>query len=309
MTFSELIPLLASILNFLLTLFVFTRDRRATVNRVYLLWGASLTVWNLGTYFMFTVPPKQEYYSEALFWAKFLQFGVIFLPRSGLFHLGLLIARIPSGRIIPMLYTLHVMLALTNFTSFFVEGVTNVTTYAWYSVGGPGFWFFTAMYVFLTWATMIILYRRLKFLPPLQRGRVKSLIWACGILIFFGNNDILPILRIYVYPGTHKLIYPLGSLAAIFYGIVAAHSILQHQLLDIHITLGRAAANIVRLSFVLLICVMLLLVAQSFFPHPDAPVRFFITILVFMVSAVAGFNFFPRLFGSGSDVLERRITW
>jgi signal transduction histidine kinase len=305
MRFSEIIPLLASILNFLLTLFVFTRDRRATINRVYLLWGVSLTVWNLGTFFMFTVPPKQEYYSEALFWAKFLQFGVIFLPIS-LFHLGLLIARVRPGRMIPLLYALHVILALTNFTSFFVQDVHNVT-YAWYSVGGPGFWFFTAVYVFETWATMIILYRKLKFLPPLQRGRVKSLIWACGILIFFGNNDILPIFSIYQYPGTKTLIYPLGSLAAIFYGIIAAHSILQHQLLDIHITLGRVAANVVRLSFVFLICMMLLLIAQSFFPAQMPRSGFFVTMAVFMVSAAVASNFFPRLFGSGSDALERRI--
>src|SRR5580658_8320959 len=164
--FSELIPLLASILNFLLTLFVFTRDRRATINRVYLLWGVSLTVWNLGTFFMFRVPQGPEGYSEALFWAKFLQFGVIFLPIS-LFHLGLMIARIPSGRMLPLLYGLQVILALTNFSAFFVQGVKNVG-YAWYSIGGPGFWFFSFVYVCLTWATMIILFRKLRFLPPLQ---------------------------------------------------------------------------------------------------------------------------------------------
>src|ERR1700722_3431101 len=109
MKFSELIPLLASILNFLLTMFVFTRDRRATINRVYLLWGVSLTVWNLGTFFMFTVPSGESNSSEALFWAKFLQFGVIFLPIS-LFHLGLLIARVRPGRMVPLLYALHVIL-------------------------------------------------------------------------------------------------------------------------------------------------------------------------------------------------------
>ena len=305
MRFSEIIPLLASILNFLLTIFVFTRDRRATINRVYLLWGVSLTVWNLGTFFMFTVPPGESNRSEALFWAKFLQFGVIFLPIS-LFHLGLLIARVRPGRMIPLLYALHVILALTNFTSFFVKDVKNVK-YAWYSVGGPGFWFFATVSVFLSWATMIILYRKQKFLPPLQRGRVKSLIWACGILIFFGNNDILPILGIYYYPGIKILIYPLGSLAAIFYGIIAAHSILQHQLLDIHITLGRVAANVVRLSFVFLICMMLLLIAQSFFPAQMPRSGFFVTMAVFMVSAAVASNFFPRLFGSGSDALERRI--
>ena len=83
---------------------------------------------------------QQPAMHEALFWAKFLQFGVIFLPIS-LFHLGLLIARVRPGRMVPLLYALHVILALTNFSSFFVKDVKNVK-YAWSSVGGPGFWVF-----------------------------------------------------------------------------------------------------------------------------------------------------------------------
>src|SRR6266404_1446152 len=154
---------------------------------------------------------------------------------------------------------------------------------------------------------MYVLFQRLQFLPPIQRTRVKSLIFGCGILVFFGYNDILPILGVWNYPGTKLPIYPLGSFAAIFYGIVAAHSILQHQLLDVHVTLGRIAARLVRLSFMFLVCLALLLIVQTIFPVELPRSGLFIVFCVFVVSAIIASSFFPRLFGSGSDTLERRI--
>ena len=51
------------------------------------------------------------------------------------------------------------------------------------------------------------------------------------------------------YPFTQVAIFPFGSAAAIFYGIIVGYSVLQHHLLDIHVTLGKAAAHAVRLLF------------------------------------------------------------
>src|SRR5437879_2990148 len=133
MRFPLLIPLVAAICNFCVTLFVSSRGLRSTLSRVYLLWGLSITVWNFGTYFLFVV--NNPY--EALFLARFLQFGVIFIPVS-LFHLSLLIAQIPIKKYIHFFYLFGGMLAVTNFTNFFIPGFRNVG-YAYYSVAGPGF--------------------------------------------------------------------------------------------------------------------------------------------------------------------------
>ena len=72
---------------------------------------------------------------------------------------------------------------------------------------------------------------------------------ANGILVLFGFNDILPILGYTNYPIINQPIFPFGSAAAIFYGIIVGYSVLQHHLLDIHVTLGKAAAHAVRLLF------------------------------------------------------------
>ena len=72
---------------------------------------------------------------------------------------------------------------------------------------------------------------------------------ANGILVLFGFNDILPILGYTNYPIINQPIFPFSSAAAIFYGIIVGYSVLQHHLLDIHVTLGKAAAHAVRLLF------------------------------------------------------------
>src|SRR6266566_3350125 len=218
MKFSELIPLLAAGTNLAVTLFVFRRDYRSTLNRVYLLWGLSITIWNLGTFFMFRVHDM----ALAVFWAHFLQFGVIFLPVS-LLHLCLLIAKISAPRVLGFLYAWHVCFALSNVSNLFISGA-KYTGYAYYSAAGPGFWIFTVSYFFIAIATVFVLWRRQRELPTLHRKRLKSLLWANGILIVFGNNDLLPIFGQYYYPGTKLPIYPLGSAAAIVYGMIVGYS-------------------------------------------------------------------------------------
>ena len=300
----ELIPFVAAITNLVLSLFVFSRDHKSTLNRVYLLWGTSIFVWNLGTYLLFQVSNPED----ALFFARFLQFGVIFLPVS-LFHLCCLIAGISRRRLFKGLYAVAVGLALTNFTPFFIRDVKNVG-YAYYSEAGPGFWLFSALYAVLTTLTIVLLYRKQKVLPPLQRKRLRLLLIANGTLILFGNNDILPILRIYHYPFTSIQIYPLGSGAAIFYGLIVGYSVLQHQLLDIYVTLSRAAAQAVRIGFVFLMGFALLLAVYQFGPNsPSFTVYFYFAsgLGVLVVTTIVASIIFPRLFGAGSDSLERRI--
>ena len=44
----------------------------------------------------------------------------------------------------------------------------------------------------------------------------------------------------------------MGSLAAVFYVVIIGYSVLQHRLLDIHVTMSRFAAQFVRLCFMFL---------------------------------------------------------
>src|SRR2546421_2773219 len=222
----ELIPLVGSVLNILLALFVFSRGYRMTVIRVYSLLGLCIAIWNLGTYFLFVVKDDRQ----ALFWARFLQFGVIFIPVL-LFHLSLLVAQIPVGKYIPVLYALHCILALSNFSDFFIKDVVRVS-YAYYSRAGLGFWFYSALFAQLHLSVFILLKKRRK-LPPLHKKRLTGLIIAAGSFAVFGLNDIFPIFKIFKYSWANAVVDPFGGIGGPFFWVVVRENGFAHHIVCI----------------------------------------------------------------------------
>ena len=103
------------------------------------------------------------------------------------------------------------------------------------------------------------MYKKRKTAPASQRAGLTALVVGVYVLWACGTNDLLPILGMKDYPIVHWKFVPLGNLAANFYAVFVAYSVLQHELLDIHITMSKAAARLVRLSFVFVIALVLLL--------------------------------------------------
>jgi signal transduction histidine kinase len=258
-------------------------------------------VWNFGVYLLFRAHSPQE----AILYARIVQFGVIFLPIS-LFHLCLLVAQMPTPRLLYALYGLHALLALSNFTSWFVADVRFVG-YAYYTVGGPAFWLFVLSYSLVATRTTVMMFQRQRDLPPRHRRRLRLLLGANVMLIVFGTNDILPILGVTRYPIVELTIYPLGSGAAIGYGMLVGYSALQHELLNIRITLSRLAAQLVRVLFLTLIGFLMLLLLALRAPRSFPPFAFFSALAVLAASALIATLYFPRLFGRSEAVIERWI--
>ncbi len=301
MRFGELIPLIGALLNFSLAIFVFSQNPRGIVSRVYLLLGLCFAIWNFGTFWMFRVTDARD----ALFWARFLQFGVIFIPLA-LTHISFLIAgiKLPRALVVP-LYAVQIALFIGNLTPFHIAAVRNVG-YAWYSVAGPGFWIWSATFSLLWVGIAVLVWYRRK-LAPMVRRRVTPLIFAQTALIVFGANDIFPILGIYYYPYTHFQIYPFGSMAVIFYGVVVGYSVLQFQLMDVRVTMNRSTAKAVRVLFIFLCGLCALLVFWLVNPEGFTFYSFFAGLGTLMIGAVCAAVLFPRLFGDSSEVVERRI--
>jgi signal transduction histidine kinase len=294
--------LTATLFNVVLTLLVLARDSRSMLNRVYLGWGVSVTLWNLGVFHL-SQPISHD---EAFKWAKVLQLGVIFMPVT-LFHLCVIIAQARRvNKVMPVLYLVHTALAASLLFNKFIVNVRLLDVGYW-SVPGPGFQFFSASYCVLTTSLIWILYRKQKNAPPTQKTRLRSLLLALVGLWIFGTNDMMPILGRDTYPFTHIKFYPLGSLAAVFYVVIIGYSVLQHRLLDIQVTMSRFAAQIVRLLFMMLLGFLLLLLVSRLAPGQFTVFSFVASGGVLLVSAVAASFLFPQFFGKGTDTLERRI--
>ena len=303
MIFAAYVPLAAALLNALLTFFVLRAGVQASTRGAYLAFGVSIAIWNSGTFQMFRV----HSHVEAMGWARFLQIGVIFLPIS-LFHLCLRMCNIDRKKLIMGLYAAGLCLAGTVFTPLFVADVREVGYGAWYSIGGIAFWIFSGLYGVLTVSTLVFLWRARRSASRFRHGQINSLLWATGILIAGGNNDILPILGVYKYPILNIPIFPIGSLCAICYGILVAYSVLEHQLLDIHVGLSRFAAHGMRLAFLFLIGFVLMLGASLVAPRDlITPFAFWTSLAVLLASGSLASRFMPKLLGAGKESLESRL--
>ncbi len=297
----RLTALTATLFNVTLTILVLSRDFRSTLHRVYLAWGISVTLWNLGVFHL-SQPISHQ---EAFAWAKVLQLGVIFMPVT-LFHLCVIISKARVGWLVPFLYLVHFGFATSLIFNKFIVNVRLLDVGYW-SVPGPGFFFFSYSYCAITTSLVWILYRKQRTAPPTQRTRLRSLLLAIVGLWIFGTNDLMPILGHDTYPLTHIKFYPLGSLAAVFYVVIIGYSVLQHRLLDIQVTMSRFAAQLVRLLFMMLVGFLLLLLVSRLAPDQFTVFSFIAAGGVLLVSALAASFFFPQFFGKGSDTLERRI--
>ena len=140
--------------------------------------------------------------------------------------------------------------------------------YGYWSKPGPLFWAYLASYTALISSSIVVLYRAQHAASSLQRTRIRAMLAAIVVIAVAGTNDLFPILNPVanpLYPITGLPFYPLGSVAACIYMTIVAYSVLQHTLLDVHVTLSRMVAHVIRIGFIMLIglCQLLLISALS----------------------------------------------
>jgi signal transduction histidine kinase len=301
MKFFQYAPLFGAILNFLLSLFVVFNDRRSRLNQVFFAWGICITIWNAGTYALFRAGTM----AEAETAAHLMQYGVIFLPITML-HLTIELCGYKAPRTLLFLYLCHAGFAVMNWSNLFISGVHHVG-YAYYSIAGIGFKLYSVFFT-QTWISLIILWKKRSSLPPRERTRFNGIAAAQTGILTLGTNDILPILGYDRYPFTGTAILPWGSLAAAAYVVMVAYSVFQHQLLDVRLALGRSSAHFVRFFFLLLIAVLLELTVAVFAPKDQfSAYALMSSVAVIAIATLLASVLFPKLLGSTSEKLERRL--
>ncbi len=308
MNFFEIAALTAAAVNLALALFVFWQNPKAALHRAYLIWGLGVVLWNACAFVNYHSDISE---ASALVAAKFLQLAIIIAP-LGLFTTSLLIAekRIPKV-VLGAFCVLHTLFASSLFTGWFITGVRRIP-HGYWSIPGPLFWAYIASYTALIGSSILVLYRAQRAAHSLQRIRIRAMLAAIVCIAFAGTNDLFPILNPVanpVYPLTNIPFYPLGSLAACIYMTIVAYSVLQHTLLDVHVTMSRMAAHFIRITFIVLVGFCLLLIVSTIAGDKRFPTFALIASLgVLAACAVIASVFFPRLFGaSGTETFERKL--
>lgn len=302
MTFYEIAALTAGIFHLLLAAFVFTRDVRAKVNRTYLVWGMALTIWNLATYFKYHYRNSPE---AAYRWLQLLHLALIWLPVS-ILHLSLLLGQYRRKPLVPIVYGITALLSVTIFIPGAYINAIEPSVYGPVVVGGWAFKTYTLLYVAVATYTIGLLSVRQRRLGALHRKRLQALLLGFVTLVLAGANDLMLVL-VGKYPFTNIDVIPVGNVVAIFYGVVVAYSVLQYQLLDINLALSRVAAQAVRVGMLTLVGTLLLAIASLFDAKSGGIFPYLAAVAAIFLSSVIASFMFPRLFGKGEELLERRL--
>jgi hypothetical protein len=284
-----------------LTVLVLARDYRSKLHRVYLGWGIAVTLWNLGVYHLSQdIPPTRPSLGQGAAIGRHFHSG-------DLFHLCMVISQDEHGLGDAGLYLLHVGFAISLFFNKFIIGVRHLD-------GGllvhsrpglsPSFsGVFTRASRRLSGDLFTASRKSAADTAQAVAGFAGWRWWVCG----FWHQRFDAHLGHDTYPFTHIKFYPAGQLAAVFYVVIIGYSVLQHRLLDIHVTLSRFAAQIRAAALHDAGGFPALLLAISNCARAVFPFSFGADMVVLLVSALVAAFFFPQFFGKGSDKLERQI--
>src|SRR5205807_1805965 len=111
----------------------------------------------------------------------------------------------------------------------------------WWAVPGPLVWAYLGLYAAENVGVYFALLRAQRRTAGARRAQLRLMLLAVIFLLVAGSNDLMHILGMEHYPFTSHTFVPFANLAAIFYALVVAYSLLQHQFLDVHVSLSRAA--------------------------------------------------------------------
>ncbi|MBI3882293.1 MAG: hypothetical protein HY301_19825 [Verrucomicrobia bacterium] len=306
-SFPQVASLIALISSLGLTIFVASRNLRSRVNLAFLLWGVAVSLWNFGTFMKYSVLLEDNEANQALVrpWLTVLHLGTIFLPVTSL-QLSLLVAQIRRPRLLAALYVATVAIAFTLFGGhYFIR--PELRGGNWFAVAGPGMTAYLVLYGCVSPATIVVLFMRQRKVPKLHQMRLRFLIVGLFVLLLTGTNDLMLVKGMATYPFTAIAVVPLANLGAIIYVILTGYSVIQHQLLNIHVTFSRIAANLIRLSFLGIFAGVLVFAVDVVVPHVLSPVGSLVCIGIVLASGLFASLAFPRLFARGDEILERRI--
>lgn len=218
-------------------LFVYLKNRKADTNRRFALFCLSAAVWSFA-YFFWQVAQTKE---MALFWARGLMAGAIFIPIT-YFHfvVAFLQQQQKRKKLLIAGYALCLFFFLINFTPLFVKDVTPKLTFSYWPEPGifyPSFLLIFFTYVVYGWQ---LLFRALGQATGIRRQQIIYVLLGSIISFLGGSTNYF---LWYNIP-----ILPIGNAVAVVLVILIAYAILKHHLFNIRVIVTELLVGLVSLT-------------------------------------------------------------
>jgi len=193
-------------------LFIYFRNTKDSVNKIFLF--LSLAVFVFGASYFFW--QMTDGASQALFWNRALMFGAILIAPL-YFHLALALTwqnRVKTNFIIGS-YLLFLIFLIADFTNLFISGVRPIAIFDYWSVPGPLFHPFLALWLgYGFWATFI-LYKAYKTSECFNLVRFKWIMLGMIVGLLAGSTNYFYWYNIPIPPVLH--IFSISYIVSIAY--------------------------------------------------------------------------------------------
>ncbi len=244
-----------SLVNIVLGLLVYLRNRRGTVNKVFLLFILSVVVWTSSNFFV----DRSESYSGALFWTK-ITFIASYYIASFLYFFSFVFPnrQLKQSRKIFYLFTPALFLTAATFTDLVIGGVKDISIHPIAPTFGPLYYFFVLYFLVYIALTFVNLLKRFRQSIGIQKAQIKYLILGLFIAVIFGvtTNLILPLFN-------YSSLSNFGVYSTIFFFIFTTYAIVKHRLLDVRLVISKSLLYIILVALVSFVLTLSILLART----------------------------------------------
>ena len=274
-----------------LGVFVYTRNPSDRRYITYGLFCLSLSFWSFA--YFFWLSSKNP--TDALFWARALMAGAVFLPVTSYHHVIQLLGVTSKSKekLIKWGYLCTVILLLFAPTNFMVPSVSRKLAFEYWPNPGPAFHIHLLMYCGSACGSIVELYRAYKNSTGRRRVHSKILLVAISFAYLGGttNYDLW-----YEIP-----VPPLGNIAVSVYIGVFAYAILAYRLLDIEVIFKKSLIYALLLTALLVPCFLVVVWGQKL---AFDTINYTFSMATLLLFIIIGF-LFPKIRFRTEEALER----
>jgi len=262
--------------------FVYLKDPKKELNRIFGLMNLSIFVWGFG-YGMWQLSSS---YETALLWCRILSIGATLIPISFLHWILLLIGkRIEYQKLLIFGYLFSLMLLGFSWTSYFVQSLAPISIFPFWPQAGLVYYLFAIIaYGGIAGSGIILLLKTFLKSSGFQREQLKYVLLA-AVLGLGGGATNLP-----QWFGVSFI--PFGTVLVPFYPFLFAYAITRYRLMDIRIVIGKGAVYV--LSFIVVIAIALLLLLLN--NELVVPVPINVASSLILIIGILLFQFVFRFF-------------
>jgi len=271
---------ITGVLSFLLGIFVYSRNRASSLNKVCMLlnFGVSLWAWSL-----FGRDLAYEK-TTALFFARSSYVGTIFFSPL-FFHFVNSLLKFKKKGLIAVFYGFSVALLIFDFTPLLIKDVGPILSFRYYGIPGPVYPLYTVFLIGVMSYSLYILVKYFKKSEGQARNQIKYLLFGTVIGFLGGITTFLPAFNIEIFP--------FGFYFVSVYVVIISYAIVKHRLMDINIVFkkGTTYALLMFLLFVPLVFISIL--SEQLFFGKISYLHSFVVLALLFIAGVLFYRIKP----------------